>query len=245
MLVLVPPSETKDRGGLGPAADLLALRYPELRPHRDRLMTELIELSAQPDAARFALKVTTAKDDEVRQNVLLRSAPTMPALDRYTGVLYGALDVAGMTPAERARAQARILVMSALLGPVGGGDLVPAYRLSAGTSLPGVGTVAHYWKPLLTPLFATIGVPVLDLRSGAYAAFGEVPGAITVRAVAEQPDGTRKVISHFNKFAKGRLARAVATLRAELDCVDEVIDAARAAGLRAEQSGPSALELVS
>lgn len=245
MLVLLPPSESKARGGLGPAADLLALRYPELRPHRDRLMTALIDLSARPDAARFALKVTAAKDDEVRQNTLLRTAPTMPALDRYTGVLYGALDVPGMTPAERSRAKARVVVMSSLFGPVGGGDLVPAYRLSAGTALPGLGTVAHYWKPLTAPLLAALREPVLDLRSGAYAAFGEVPGAITVRAVAEQPDGTRTVISHFNKHAKGCLARIVATLRADLDCVDDVIAVARAAGLRAEQSGPSALELVS
>lgn len=245
MLVLLPPSESKARGGLGPAADLLALRYPELRPHRDRLVTALVDLSAVPEAARFALKVTASKDEEVRQNTLLRTSPTMPALDRYTGVLYDALDVPGMTPAERSRAQRRSLVMSSLFGPVGGGDLIPAYRLSAGTSLPDLGTVAGYWRPLIAPLLATLGEPVLDLRSGAYAAFGEVPGAITVRAVAEQADGTRKVISHFNKHIKGRLARAVATLRADLDGVDEVITVARASGLRAERSGDTALELVS
>lgn len=245
MLVLLPPSESKAVGGRGPAVDPVALHYPELRAHRESLMTALATLSARPEAARFALKVTASKDAEVRANTLLRNSPTMPALDRYTGVLYDALDTPGMTPAERARANARVIVMSSLFGPLGGGNLIPAYRLSAGTSLPGLGTVASYWRPLLTPLLATISGPVLDLRSGAYAAFGEVPGAITVRAVAEQPDGTRKVISHFNKHAKGRLARIVATTRAEPDGVDDVIDAARLAGLRAERSGPQSIELVS
>lgn len=245
MLVLLPPSESKAVGGLGSAVDLLALRYPELRAHRDALMTELMALSAQPEAARFALRVRAAKDDEVRANTLLRASPTMPVLDRYTGVLYDALDAPGMTPAERTRANARVVVMSSLFGPVSGGDLIPGYRLSAGCSLPHVGTVAGYWKPVIAPLLAALDEPVIDLRSGAYGAFGAVPGAITVRAVSVRPDGSRAVVSHFNKHVKGLLARVVATTRAELDDVDDVIDAASKAGLRAEQSGPLSIELVS
>jgi cytoplasmic iron level regulating protein YaaA (DUF328/UPF0246 family) len=60
-------------------------------------------------------------------------------------------------------------------------------------------------------MLAELDAPVLDLRSGAYAAFGRVPGAITARVVTRQPDGRLTVVSHFNKATKGRLARVVAT----------------------------------
>ena len=46
----------------------------------------------------------------------------MPALLRYTGVLYEALDVRGLSRAARARAAERLLITSALFGIVGGDD---------------------------------------------------------------------------------------------------------------------------
>jgi cytoplasmic iron level regulating protein YaaA (DUF328/UPF0246 family) len=85
---------------------------------------------------------------------------------------------------------------------------------------------------------------VVDLRSGGYAAFGSVPGAIIVRVVTEQPDGERKVVSHFNKHTKGLLARALAVTRAEVNDLSGVLRVARRAGLRAERTGPAALEIV-
>ena len=38
---------------------------------------------------------------------------------------------------------------------------------------------------------------------------------MTVDVLAERPDGTRTVVSHFNKAHKGRLARLLAGSRAE------------------------------
>lgn len=244
MLVLLPPSEAKARGGGGPPLNLLALTFPELRARRERLAVALVELAADLPAARAALKVSAAQDDRIAATRALRSAGTMPAMDRYTGVLYDALDTTKMTAAERSRAGRRILIGSALLGAVGGSDLIPEYRLSAGSQLPGIGPIASFWKPALTPMLAALGEPVLDLRSGAYAAFAPLPEAITVRVMTEQPDGTRTVVSHFNKATKGRLARIVATSRAEFDAVDKVIAAARRAGMRIERTGPRALQVI-
>lgn len=244
MLVLLPPSETKAGGGSGPALDLESLLWPELRATRSSLLVALTALAQNLPQARAALKVSAGKDDEILGNARLRSATTMPALDRYTGVLYEALGVASMTRAQRSRAQARIVVSSALFGAVRAGDRIPSYRLSAGSVLPGLGSLAPLWKAAAGSLFAHLDAPVLDLRSGAYAAFGAVPGAITVRVVTRRPDGSLTVVSHFNKATKGHLARLVATAPRESGSLTGVLRLARRAGLAMEQTGPASAQIV-
>ena len=244
MLILLPPSETKAAGGGQDRLDLAGLLFPELRPHRRRLITELGRLSKDLPAARKALGVSAGKDGEIHANTVLRTGPALPALARYTGVLFDALDAPGMSAAERARADARLLVTSALFGVLRATDRVPAYRLSAGSHLPGLGSVAGYWRPALTPLLAALDEPVVDLRSGAYAAFAALPEAITVRVVTERPDGSRAVVSHFNKATKGRLARLLAVTRAEVHDAAGVARLARRGGMRVERTGPRDLQIV-
>ncbi len=244
MLVLLPPSETKAPGGNGPALDLDALLWPGLRGTRSTLVDAVAALAGDLPSARAALQVSAGKDDDIRGNALVRTAPTLPALDRYTGVLYDALEVASMSRAERSRAASRIIVASALFGAVRASDRIPSYRLSAGTVLPGLGTVAPLWRRVVEPMFADLDAPVLDLRSGAYATFGRVPGAITARVVTRQPDGRLTVVSHFNKATKGRLARVVATAPREPSSLRSVLSLARGAGLAAEQTGPASLQIV-
>ncbi len=48
----------------------------------------------------------------------------------------------------------------------------------------------------------------MDLRSGAYTALARVPRAVEVRVLREHV-GQRSVVSHDNKWTKGRLARAL------------------------------------
>ena len=86
--------------------------------------------------------------------------------------------------------------------------------------------------------------PVVDLRSGAYAAFAPVADAISVRVVTENAAGQRTVVSHFNKATKGLLARALVTSRAEIGSIAAVARVARKAGLRVERAGDRSLEIV-
>ena len=244
MFILLPPSETKAAGGDPAALDLDGLAFPGLHAHRSRLITALGRLSGNLPAARTVLGVSSAKDGEIAWNTTLLTGPTMPALGRYTGVLYDALDAAGMTAAERARADRRLLVASALFGVLRATDRIPGYRLSAGSHLPRLGTVAAFWRPALTPLLAGLDGPVVDLRSGAYAAFAPAPGAITVRVVTERADGSRAVISHFNKATKGRLARLLAGARADVRDAAGVARLARRGGMRVERTGPNDLQVV-
>ena len=239
MIVLLPPSETKRAGGDGPPLRLRLSSFAGLGPLRAALVDELVELAADRSACRRALGISASQHAEIDRNAALRSAATLPAINRYTGVLYDALDIGSLRGAAAARARARLAVGSALFGLLRADDPVPAYRLSATSKLPGRPTLAARWRPLLEPVLAQIAADelVVDLRSGSYAALGRLPGAVGVDVVAEHSDGRRTVVSHFNKAHKGRLARALASTRSEPDDAAQVAAVARRAGMQVERSG--------
>ncbi|WP_089337777.1 peroxide stress protein YaaA [Blastococcus mobilis] len=244
MLVLLPPSETKAPGGDGAPLDLTALTAPELTGVRTEIAEALVKLADDVPASRAALGLSPKQDAEITRNAQLWTSPTRPALERYTGVLYDALDVGSMTRAQRGRADRRLAVGSALFGLVRGHDRIPAYRLSAGSALPGLPSLRALWRPVLSPVLADVDELVVDLRSGSYAALAPVPGAVTVDVVSERPDGSRSVVSHFNKAHKGRVARLLALTTAEPTDVVRLRSLLRRAGLHVEHDGGTALILV-
>jgi len=244
VLLLLPPSETKAPGGDGAPLDLAALTAPELTGVRTEIAESLVKLADDVPAARRALGLSPKQDAEIARNAELWSSPTRPAIERYTGVLYEALDVRAMTRAQRARAGRRLAVGSALFGLVRAEDPIPAYRLSAGSALPGLPTLRAMWKPALSPVLAAVDELVVDLRSGSYAALAPVPGAVTLEVLSERPDGSRSVVSHFNKAHKGRVARLLALSTAEPRDVVRLRSLLRRAGLHVEHDGGTALSLV-
>ncbi|MFI1917201.1 peroxide stress protein YaaA [Nocardia sp. NPDC020380] len=243
MLVLLPPSETKSDGGSGDPLDLDSLAMPQLTAVREKLVTELVGLAADPDTARAALGLGKGADAEIARNATLRTSPTRPALDRYTGVLYDALDAASFTKAQRAKAEARLGIGSALFGVIRAGDPIPAYRLSGGSKLPGLPTLQAVWKQALPAALRaeTEGQLTVDLRSGTYQNLGRVPGAVTATVLTERPDGSRTVVSHFNKHHKGLLARALVLSRSEPSDIKGLAAIAEKSGLRIEIASPTEL----
>lgn len=126
--MLIPPSETKARGGSGLPLDLSALSFPELRPTREALLHMVIELSKNLPSARRLFGVPASLDLELLANTELRTAPTLPAIHRYTGVLFDALAARSMSKVERARVDHRLTIASAPFGLLRPGDLIPGYR---------------------------------------------------------------------------------------------------------------------
>jgi len=239
VLVLLPPSETKADGGVGAPLDLDALSFPDLNPVRRKLADNLVELAADVPASMAALGLTERQDAEVARNARLFASPTMPALHRYTGVLYDALDVRSLTRGERAKVNGRLAVASALFGVVRATDPIPAYRCSGDSVLPGAGPLGSLWRPVLEPAINDLDDLVVDLRSGTYANLARLPDAITVRVVT----ATGTTISHFNKAYKGRLARVLGTASSEPGTVTGLIRVVRNAGLDVRRTSDNAVEL--
>lgn len=247
MLILLPPSETKRAGGARAPLDLQRLALPALAPQRVAVTDALVALSADPAGATRALKLSDSQQGEIAVNAALRSSPTMPAVDRYTGVLFDALDAASLDSVARRWLGRHVLIHSAPFGPVGALDPIPAYRLGATASLPGLPPLRRVWADAVTSsIEATSPRFVLDLRSEAYVALGPVPASVTavyVRVVAEGEGGAVRALNHFNKHAKGALVRLLATHRPRLGSRSGFVSWAAAAGLRVREGAPGELEL--
>lgn len=210
MKILLPPSETKRAGGSGGPLVLDSLQLPGLAPQREAVVRALVSLADNPAESQRVLKLSDRQIGDVENNRMLRVAPTMPAVDRYTGVLYDALDAPSLGAAARRWIAEHVWIHAAPFGPVGAFDAIPAYRLAAGTSLPGIAPLRRHWADAVTAAIAHEAPSfVLDLRSEAYAALGPLPGAVPsvyLRVVTAEG----RALNHFNKKGKGELVRMLA-----------------------------------
>lgn len=216
MKILLPPSETKRPGGNGAPLNFGTLALPALAPQRAAVAEALIALAQNPAEAQRVLKLSERQVGDIEHNRALLTSPTMPAVDRYTGVLYDGLDAAALPVASRRWLGQHVWVHAAPFGPVGALDGIPSYRLAAGTSLPGVAALRRHWSDAVTAAIAQEGPPfILDLRSEAYVALGAVPDSVPSAYVRVVTDHGR-ALNHFNKKAKGELVRALAEDRARV-----------------------------
>lgn len=248
MLVLLPPSETKRPGGDGAPLSLASLWAPSLRAPREAVVDALVALSADEETAARVLKLSAKRRHEVADNAALRTAPTLPAVDRYTGVLFDALDAGGLGASERSWLAEHVVIHSAPFGPVGALDPIPAYRLAAGTSIPGLAPLRRLWADAVSSaLDAARPSFVLDLRSEAYAALGPVPpgiDAVYARIVTAGEGGEVRALNHFNKHAKGDLVRALAQSGAQVAALDDFRDWADAHGWTVRAAGDREMLIV-
>ncbi|MGV9673262.1 MULTISPECIES: peroxide stress protein YaaA [unclassified Gordonia (in: high G+C Gram-positive bacteria)] len=234
MLVILPPSETKSDGGSGAPLDLDALSFTELNPTRKRIADAIVDLADDLDASQKALGLGKTQLAEVDRNADLWLSPTRPAIERYTGVLYDALDHRSLTKAGKNKAAERLAIGSALFGVVRATDPIPAYRLSGGSKLPRLPPLTALWKPELSAALDAVDDFVVDLRSGIYQQLGPVSGAVTATVVTEAADGTRKVVSHFNKHYKGLMARELVRTRRTVRDINGLASVLGDAGQRVE-----------
>ena len=102
MIFLLPPSETKELGGQKSAK---VLSFPELTPTRKLLERALVELCSSPSLAAKALKLGPKQQGEIAVNLELTKPKCLPAIDRYTGTLYDALKMGGLTAEMKNRAK--------------------------------------------------------------------------------------------------------------------------------------------
>lgn len=225
MLVLLPPSETKVAGGRpGTSLDLSSLSGPSQHSLRSSLLEQVVELCADEARALHALKLGPKGAPEVERNKTIMSTPLMPALERYTGVLFDHLDASSLDDTARSWVSARVAVFSALFGLIRATDMIPAYRLSFDSRLPG-GPVVTQWSRAAPAVWDEVPGFVLDLRSEGYRKLAPVPWekGVFVSLVKPGPLGSRKALGHANKSVKGTLVRTLAESSATLESVGDVV----------------------
>lgn len=237
-VILLPPSKGKASGGGGAPYASTLVRHP-LAAARRELLEVAVASADEPDDAALCRRcgVPPARIAATRRELrALPTAGTMPANERYTGVVHrnaglGGLNVAG--------AGAAVFVVSALMGLVGLGEAVPAYHLEFSSSLPGLGGVAGFWRDrLLEELLRVLGGSrVWDLLPAEHArmwpeGLRKELSVIGVRFV--RPDGSAANAAR-TKVAKGLLAaHLIANPRSTAAGVVRAVDIAR----RHEVPGP-------
>jgi cytoplasmic iron level regulating protein YaaA (DUF328/UPF0246 family) len=225
MLFLLPPSETKaPRAYPGAIENSLSVRqvalaFGTLEPARK----QAAELLADKGAL---------------------DAPTMMAIDRYTGTLYAAVHGRGLkgTPTEFAhlsdaavkRAKEAVLIQSALYGLIPATGLIPNYKFSATPKLKAI------WAEPHQAIFRRLKGLIVDMRSKQYVALAPIPSDVEsywLDVVLEAADGTRSSMNHFNKKSKGELIHAVLNAKELPKTIADLSRIAKRAGFGLEQSG--------
>ncbi|MEI7886698.1 MAG: peroxide stress protein YaaA [Actinomycetes bacterium] len=217
-LILLPPSEGKAAGGAGPAwcANNMAVPLETTRglDARTVVMKALSAAMARNAAQRGKLLGVkgAALQSATEANRSLLLATTLPAIDRYTGVLYEAIEIGSLAAAAQRRMDRSVLIFSGLWGLLTPRDLIPDYKLKMGASLPRLGKLSTWWRPLLSPQLAAHaqGRRVWNLlpieHNAAWTAPPQVP-QISVKFFERRQDGSLVAVSHWNKFLKGALVR--------------------------------------
>lgn len=252
--LLLPPSEGKRPGGRGRSLTARPDTGP-LADARARMITALTELARgdPAQAARDLLLPDGVAADALVADRSVTTSATMPALRRYSGVVYDGLNFDSLTAPEQRLALRSTWIFSGLFGVLRGDESVPLYRVPAKATLPGVGVASTYWRRVLTPYLPTVlrrGL-VVDLRSSDYAAMwrpdaATAARAVSVRVLSPAPRGGHAVISYASKLGKGRLAAALirrAAAGAGVDTADDVVAAWLDAGGKDARSRDGALDL--
>jgi cytoplasmic iron level regulating protein YaaA (DUF328/UPF0246 family) len=219
-VLLLPPSEGKAPGGDGPPWREAPHRLAELDEARAAVIAALRRaMRGSKAASRTLLGVGEDAAAVARAaNLAVDTAPTLPAIERYTGVLYDALGYATLPAKLRRRVDEQVLVLSGLWGTVTPRDPIPDYKLKMGASLPGVGRLSTWWKPRLAPVLdeRCSGRVVWNLLPNEHAAAWQrstaCAGVIEVRFLDDVERGGRRrlvTVSHWNKLLKGALVRHV------------------------------------
>ena len=211
LVVLVPPSETKSRGGtrtrrVGTFDDSLGA----LRSAMVESLHQALEVGDARELERM-LHVRGALLDRALEATrsLSEGAPaTLPAWRRYCGVVWTHLDPSSLTAGQRGR----IVVPSGLYGLSAGNDPVADYRLRMDVTVRPLGNVAAYWRPHLARALAdhvgaTTIVNLLPAQHHSAMDFDELRSHARVVDVAFVQASGAGAAGHDAKAVKGIVAR--------------------------------------
>ena len=190
-VIFVPPSEGKATGGGGPGWARGQMVDRRLDRHRREVLRAAKATGATP-----------------------RRAGTLPAMERYTGVLYQELAWSTLPARARHRGNEQLRTVSGLWGLVAPDDPIPPYRLKMSASLDGLGRLSTWWRPRLAPAVAelTDGRVVWDLLPNEHeAAMDWSATSPAQRVTVRFLDAQGKTVSHWNKLLKGSLVRWLLT----------------------------------
>lgn len=196
-LILIPPSEGKRPGGDGPPV--------QPGEHARAMIGKLLAYGGDWETL-LGVK-GKALEEAVKANRRVLEAPTMPAVERYTGVVYAGIDYPSMTAAGKRFFNSRVRIVSALFGLVRPDDPLPDYKLKIGKL-----DAAKFWRPVLRDALG--GHFIFDCLPAAHKKAAPYDDGIDVQFIVMK-NGKPKAAGHQGKHIKGRFVRWLCENRIE------------------------------
>lgn len=194
VFILIPPSEGKQSGG----------HLPPLK----KLPSEVREIAHRLNGVKAGEweKLLGVKgkvlEQAVAANRSLTASATLPAIERYSGVVYSALDYPSLNKKEQTYINRHVRIVSALFGLVSPDQPIPDYKLK----IDKLGA-DKYWQPLiaeqLRDAFVIDLLPKAHRKAVAYSR-GCAPEFFFMEGGRKKPAG------HSGKHIKGRFIRFLA-----------------------------------
>ena len=190
VVILIPPSEGKAPSGtgipLGKIYQDAGVIYKRLTAYQGDL-TQLYGVKGKAFlAARMA-------------NEQLLTAPTLPAIERYSGVVYIAMGYPTLSPKAQKFFDAHVRIVSALFGLLTPDQPIPDYKLKIEKL-----DAAVYWKPLIAKKLAESFV--IDLLPQAHQKAVFYEQGIKVDFIISK-NGKSVPAGHQGKMIKGKFIR--------------------------------------
>lgn len=209
----MPASKGTHPGGDGPAwRDVTG-------PHGRQVAEALAIAAGDLDDGAFA-RLTESPASQVPfvrpVDRAVVDAPTLPAWQRYNGVVHTAADPQSLAPDARKRFRRHVGYVSALAGLVMANEPLPEYRLPMGANLHGVGPLAAFWRDRIETRLGDIMAPggrVWLLTGGEYERAIQLPvgvRSVDVRFVEQRNNRPMSPPSAAVKQARGIIARNLA-----------------------------------
>ena len=249
--ILLAPSEGKLEGGNPFAPDMFDYRssntfnyFNELNAGRRELIAALHQvLESDEDLEEIFGVKGPVLEEAVQINREVLRAPLMSALDRYSpGVMYQAMDFAGLPTGAQRRLLENGIIFSGLFGLLRPDDLIPNYRLRMDAVMPELGRVFQYWRPRISPVLnETLKNRVVwnllpNVHEKAWEDDHSYRKMIVVQFVRDD-GGERKVLSHGVKPLRGQLVNYI--VRETLEGTDGLVEWTHPEGYRYDADASS------
>tara|TARA_Y100000590_G_scaffold280432_1_gene315039 strand:+ start:333 stop:1034 length:702 start_codon:yes stop_codon:yes gene_type:complete len=203
MKILIPPSEGKAKVKTTSSIlfDDTDFIYDEYVDHIVTLLSLIVDEDLKSIYGTSEEKALTFH----RQNQDIYNSQCIPAIERYTGVVYEHINWSSLSEKAKKFMEKHIRIFSGMFGMLTPLTMIPDYKLKMN-----VLNLQHHWSPLLTEELAKEDI-VIDLlpqvHRKAYKA-GKNVVRIDFSVITK---GKKTAAGHFGKAVKGELIKYIAT----------------------------------
>ena len=216
LYILFSPSEGKNFGGSNTSLELLG--GSESRKEILQAYNEIV-LGKDEEAIKklFGFK----KFEECEPYIAdVFTAPTLKAVERYSGVAYDYLKYGELEKEAQAYVDEHTIIFSNLFGPIKASDRIPIYKVKQGNAIGKIKPENYYKERFTYQLDLLLGdAEILDLRAGYYEKFYKTSRPYTTLKFLKNG----KTVSHWAKAYRGIVLREMAKAQVEsLDALQKL-----------------------